>query len=515
MSKLPSFFSCVLALAIGLIIGESILFWNFFAEDAYIVMRYAINLKAHGQWVYNLNDYITVMTSPLHGIIESILYFFTNQLPYTNKIVSLITYLIISVVGFRYFKGSKLSQVVFLVFFSTSPFVLLWTMGGLETPYLSLLVFVLIYVINKLLNQYTTKRMVWLAIISGLCFICRYDSILFVVFLFPFTLVKFGWKPALLWAVLASVLPVIWLLFSYHYFGDIFPTSFYIKQPDFSNRSFIIQNLNYSIDFLVTSGLLAFLVIILFWSFTSNEWMEKTKKHFSNFWYAYMGLYMIFLYGLGTATLHMMFSYRMFVPYICVFAFLMADVVKQNESMFISKYFSFSLKALCVLTIVLNLWLTGYIKNTSINPSRVGEGQLTSLTENEKCLDVFAESSEIIKKHWALQPESLKRPPRIVTYAEGIISYVNPDAYIFGSLVSYRKNYNYMNAYPCFDYFYDVTPLCPNNYSSCYPKEQLEMVYSKSTNLNGIQTWTVYFRPGMKEKNTLPNTIADTKRAEE
>ena len=113
MQKLPSFFTCILVISIGLIASEFIAFWNFFAEDAYILMRYAINLKAHGQWVYNLNDYITVMTSPLHGITESILYFFTGELPITNKIVSLLTYIIVAVVGFRHFSGNKISQLLY------------------------------------------------------------------------------------------------------------------------------------------------------------------------------------------------------------------------------------------------------------------------------------------------------------------------------------------------------------------------------------------------------------------
>lgn len=499
-------------MTIGLALGECISFWNFTADDAYILMRYARNLTTHGQWVYNLNDYITAMTSPLHGIIEAILYFITRELPFTNKIVSLIVFFVISGLGFRYFKGQKLSQLLFIVLFSTSPFVMLWTMGGLETIYLSLLLFLLMVVASRLKNKYTFKGILSLAIISGLCFICRYDSILFVVALFPFIIIKYGWKPAFTWGFLASIIPIIWLLFSYYYFDDIFPTSFYEKHPNFHNRDFIIQNLNYIVDFFVTSGLLVILIVILIWSLKSSELMRTIKNHFTDFWFAYIGLYILFFYGLGTATVHMMFSYRMFVPYIPVFAFLIAEMIKQNEPVNISKYFSLSISALSIAVLIFNLLLTNHIRFESINPSRKPWDYFrTSLNDYVISQDIIEESAYVISQHWKTQPQSSKRPARIITPAEGVVAYYNPDAYVLGYLVSYRKKYDFFAALSTADYFGNASvipnPMIPN------AGEKMQKIFDKFSPMYGVQcNWYIYFKPGVNALNPIPNNINGTVR---
>ncbi len=512
MSKLPSFYSCILAVAFGLVLGECVSFWNFIADDAYILMRYAMNLTTHGQWVYNINDYITAMTSPFHGMVEAILYFITRELPITNKIVSLIAFIIISIIGFRHYKGSRLSQVMFIVFFSTSPFVMLWTMGGLESPYLSLLLFILIYICAKLINQYTSKRIIYLALFSGLCFICRYDSILFVALIFPFLFFKFGWKPAVTWGIFASVIPILWLLFSYYYYGDIFPTSFYEKHPNFSNRPFLIQNLNYIIDFLISSGILLMFVILLIWSIASKNLRGKLGLHFRHYWFAYFGLYVIFLYGMGSATVHMMFSYRMFVPYISVFAFLIAEIVKQQEGISISKYFTFSFGALTVLVLVFNVWMTNHIMYSAINPSRnPWDYPRTSLNDYIISQDIIAESGELINKHWKTQPQSSLRGPRILTPAEGVVAYANPDAYIMGYLVSYRKKYDFFQARPVADYFGNASvipnPMIEN------PEPAMQKIFDEASPVYGMQChWYIYFKGGITAPNPIPNNINDTER---
>ncbi len=512
MKKFPSFYACILALAAGLAVGELVSYWNFIADDAYILMRYAMNLTNHGQWVYNLNDYITAMTSPLHGIVEAILYFVTRELPNTNKIVSLIAFLAICRLGYRYFNDNKLSQVLFIVFFATSPFVMLWTMGGLETPYLSLLLFLIVYLVSKLLNEYSFKRVLLLSLISGLCFICRYDSILFIVFLFPFLFFKLGWKQAFTWSIFAAVIPILWLLFSYYYYADIFPTSFYEKHPDFSNRAFLIQNLNFIIDFLITSGVLFLFLLLMIWSFKSSELRTKIKIHIGNYWFAYAGLYIVFLYGLGSATVHMMFSYRMFVPYISVIAFLIAAMVKQNDNIVISKYFSFSLSALAVLVLAFNMWLTNYIMYTAINPCRnPWDYPRTSLNDYIISQDIIAESGELINKHWKTQPQSAKRGPRIITPAEGVVAYANPDAYVLGYLVSYRKKYNFFEALPTADYFGNASVI-PNP-MIVNPEREMKKIFDKASPVYGVQChWYIYFKAGMNAANPVPNNINDTRR---
>ncbi len=507
MSKLPSFASCVIAISVGLVLGQCLLFWNFIADDAYILMRYAMNLTRHGQWVFNINDYITAMTSPLHGIIESILYFITRELPYTNKIVSLLAMLIVSVLGYNHFKAQRLSQLLFIVLFAGSPFVMVWTMGGLETPYLSLILFLMVRLTSKLIHQYTFRRLLYLSILSGLCFICRFDAILFIAFLFPFLFFKLGWKSAFKWGVMAAIIPLLWLLFSNYYYGDIFPTSFYEKHPRFSDRAFLLQNLNYIIDFLVSSGIIVVLLIIIVWGIANRSLRLSLSLHFRNSWYAYFGLYAIFLYGMGSATVHMMFSYRMFVPYMSVMAFLFADMVKQQELTNISRYFAFSIKAISLIIVVFNVWLTHYIMYTAINPSRnPWDYPRTSLNDYIVSQDILAESGKRISEHWKTQPQSATRGPRILSPAEGVVTYDNPDAYVMGYLVSLRKNYNFFEALPVADYFGNASVI-PNP-MIVNPEAQMKKIYDKSSPVYGVDChWYIYFREGVTAANPIPNTI--------
>jgi len=512
MSKFFNFYSCVIAIAIGLVVGEFISFWNFMADDAYILMRYATNLVTHGQWVYNINDYITAMTSPLHGFVEVILYFVTRELPVTNKVISVLAFVIIGVSGFRYFKGHKTSQLLFVVIFGTSPFVILWTVGGLETPYFSLVLFSMIYMCAKLMQEYTTKRMVLLAILSGLCFISRFDSIIFITCLIPFFLFKFGWKPFFTWGFIAAIIPVLWLGFSYVYFQDIFPTSYYEKHPKFSDRAFLIQNFDYITDFLVLSGLLLLTVVLLVWFVAKKSLRQKIILHFTTYGFAYVGLYFIFLYGLGTATVHMMFSFRMFVPYLPVLAFLFAEMVKQKEGENLPNYFSVSLSVFAVLLLASNMWLANYIKYTAINPSRNTWDYLkTSLNDYIISQDIIAESGELINKHWKTQPQSKTRGPRIITPAEGVVAYANPDAYVMGYLVSYRNYYHFFNALNSADYFGNASVI-PNPMIA-NPEMDMKKLFDKSSPLYGLDChWKIYFKEGVTVPNPIPNYINDTVR---
>ena len=97
------FYYC-LHLLILVIIGISAVFYfDFTAEDAYITYRYAENWVNTGSLVYNDGEPINAMTSPLHAVLSSALFFVTGNTVLSNKILSLVLVLISELlVWYRY-----------------------------------------------------------------------------------------------------------------------------------------------------------------------------------------------------------------------------------------------------------------------------------------------------------------------------------------------------------------------------------------------------------------------------
>lgn len=83
MTRIQYFYIPVLAvLCIGVF-----LFFNFTAEDAYITCRYAENLVDGGALVFNNNERINALTSPLHALLSSLLFLvYYNPAPKPHRL---------------------------------------------------------------------------------------------------------------------------------------------------------------------------------------------------------------------------------------------------------------------------------------------------------------------------------------------------------------------------------------------------------------------------------------------
>ena len=106
----------------------------FSADDAYIYMRYGANLIDTGDLVFNADEPINTMTSPLLALIYALLYALTGIPDVAYKFVSLVCLATVvwwvarSVPGPSWLRASLVASV------SLSPCVLIWTVGGMETP---------------------------------------------------------------------------------------------------------------------------------------------------------------------------------------------------------------------------------------------------------------------------------------------------------------------------------------------------------------------------------------------
>lgn len=471
-------------------------FFPFTAEDAYIVARYAENLVDAGTLIYNRGEPVSALTSPLHALVEAALYALTGSSVPAWKFVS-IGLLALSI-GLALRAVRMTSWPLLLTLLLAAPPVLLWTMGGLETPLLLCLVTALTLLS---FNQKTvsTGRLCALSVLAGLCFLTRYDSVLFTG---P-VLLHAAWKhrrPAgiLTAAAVGAAAPLLWLLFSQLYYGDILPTSFYAKTPT-RELAKVQRNFSYMAQYLLYTGVVPVAWFLLLPRFvnTADGWPRSRRiglliggallwllgvlgstvsmegAGLPGNWLAlfavnglflatlfgllgagvgsmlarprsippnaalYVGLGLVLLYGLTSATVHMMFSFRFFVPYLPPCALLLAKRVPRDGT----GERVMGTRAAAGLLALLLCWqgFQGYyIYAHSLNGlALVSEYRRESLRSYSRLfMPLLEQSARDMQAHWAsIDPD---RPPRLYTYAAGIQPYIARDAYIYEKLISYR-----------------------------------------------------------------------------
>jgi len=108
-------------------------FFDFIAEDAYIVARYAENLIKHGEFVFNLGNPVCAFTSPFHALLESILYLFFGSSIHAYRILA-VFFIIVSTLLLIVKYRDRASALIFIVGILFSQSVLLWTACGSGRP---------------------------------------------------------------------------------------------------------------------------------------------------------------------------------------------------------------------------------------------------------------------------------------------------------------------------------------------------------------------------------------------
>jgi hypothetical protein len=219
----------------------------------------------------------------------------------------------------------------------------------------------------------------------------------------------------------------------------------------------------------------------------------------SRLWWLYLGIMIELIYGLTMATHHMMFSFRFFVPYIPVTVILVMDLFCQTEK--IDIYSRKSTKAffgLFVFLVLFQLTQIVYTYKHSVNGfSLVGEYNSLSLHEYATSfLPTLQKEAEDIRKHWEGIKLEKNRPPRILTFAGGLLPYTYRDAYIYEVLVSYR------HGPPCpvelsADYLHILAPRHGNVFQQLpLPEEHYSLISDYEIVFDGkAERFLVYYNP--------------------
>jgi hypothetical protein len=110
------------------------------ADDSYIVARYAHNLlQGHGL-VFNPGERINALTSPAGlAVIVALSLLFPDPVRAWQWLAAIMVVACLVVLARRMF-AARAAQLALLSVTLASPFLLLWTVGGLETPLLLVLI---------------------------------------------------------------------------------------------------------------------------------------------------------------------------------------------------------------------------------------------------------------------------------------------------------------------------------------------------------------------------------------
>ncbi|MBN1815198.1 MAG: hypothetical protein JXA14_25420, partial [Anaerolineae bacterium] len=322
-------------------------------------------------------------------------------------------------------------SVLFLAL-TCSPFVALWTVGGMETPYLLAVTMLLVVILRQ-----DGGRLGLLSVLVGCSVLLRYDAAVFALPLLVHLALQNRRRLLLLTPGLFLVAG--WLVFSAFYFHDIFPTSYYSKMWSAQKRFgqfYPVAGAVYETQFFFLTGIWLFLPGFLHRGWFSSDRFRETRVYLRRRWWLWSGLLLVCGYGLIASTVHMMFSYRLFIPYLPVVVIFVIDVLDTFVPAVKRVHLLARFPAWTALGVAcFQLLLTGYIYLVSVNPSSIGEYRSLNVRSYLEFVDVMQDASADVRRHWSGQ-----QPPRIFTFAGGVLPYYYPDAYVYESLVSHREN---------------------------------------------------------------------------
>lgn len=494
-------FYSYLHLPILMLFGASALFYfNFTAEDAFITYRYAENLVNTGSLVYNEGEPINAMTSPLHAVLSAALFFVTGDTVLSYKILSLILVLLSVLLAWNRYRGHTHWQLLALILL-IPPSVLLWTFGGLETPILLFLATVAVIVADRS-TPFSFGQLCTIFFLAGMAFLTRYDSILFFL---PVTLYAASKAQSIKHIVIAlagsAILPLVWLFVSINYYGDLLPTSFYVKTPKGDLRDLIFNGI-YVASYLLFVGIIPVAAMVIALLVPKHRTIGVLTQHFKSIWWLYLGLLLELSYGLTMATHHMMFSFRFFVPYIPAIVILVVDLLGRASGTrqidLTTGRPAYLFTGFLLLLALFQLYQTVYTYNRSVNGiSFVGEYRTLGIRDYVSFIEILKQEAVDIENHWDMVHEDGGRPPRIITYAAGMLPYTYRESYIYEKLVSYRHCHERYRQGLYADYIHIVAPrqgLVEQQLPM--PEDSYDLVSSYKMFFDGsMQEFLVYYNP--------------------
>ena len=154
-------------------------FRGFTAEYGYIVARYAENLVRHHELTYNLGERVCAFTSPLHALLSALLAGMLGNAVFWPKMASLFATAGAFLAMLRGLRKDAFAVALCAAMVVPSPFIALWTIGGLETAFVLFLMTLL-----TLTARSNDRAPVWAVdaywlggLLISLGFLARFDTV--------------------------------------------------------------------------------------------------------------------------------------------------------------------------------------------------------------------------------------------------------------------------------------------------------------------------------------------------
>ncbi len=239
-----------------------------------------------------------------------------------------------------------------------------------------------------------------------------------------------------------------WLTFCHYYYGDMLPTSFYVKFP----RADFAGQLALGADYLLSFLVLALLPVA--WSWRRGAARSADAASASGAVDAsrvatrvppelWLALAVTFAYGLFAGTVHMMYAYRCFVPYLPALWMCVLHRAAPGVDGPQGRWRWGTLAVLVVQTLLLVVvWRYSMNFNLAllVQPQTVANerhefstlgaryGVASDRAVRQQAADMLA--------HWNARA---LRPPRVAVETGGLLPFFAPDSYVLERLVSYRR----------------------------------------------------------------------------
>ena len=236
--------------------------------------------------------------------------------------------------------------------------------------------------------------------------------------------------------LIGAAIPLAWLAFSSIYYGDIFPTSYYVKTPSGAVDS-LLTNGNYVAQTLIWTAVIPLVIWVVVFRLLRRD--EAVAEPDLSICWLVAALIVQCGYACTMATVHMMFGSRALLPYLPAFVILAGRLAVPLESVLRTKGLRISLAGFLAILLVVQGFQAWHVRNKSVQGFiAVGEYQQVSLQNMMEIIPRMIQLAGQIREHWEAQPAAASRIPRITTSAEGAMPFTYRDAYFFGELCSYR-----------------------------------------------------------------------------
>ena len=421
-----------------------VVFFALPADDAYIVGRYVRQLYSGNGLVFNPGERINALTSPLHTLVIAVIHPL-SRVPvdvYRIAAATLTAWTLIAIARRAY--AAKPDAMLFLALTLASPFVCFWGIGGLETPLLLCACSCLTWLALSATPEGGPARALRIIGLATAAVLIRYDSILYVA---PVAVLFLSWfrtdARVIAATIVCTVLALGWVAFTYVYYGDVLPTSFYVKLAGpTEGPAEVVRGVGYVLSFAVLTLVLPAALPRL-WKRT------ESRPHAQITTMLALGVAAEAVYGVFAGDKHMMYAYRLFVPYLPSLVLLLSNARASREPASPGRPTRSAWVFLCLgYQTLMGIFLYYFSENPNLSlvfrKQRAGdelyEFSTLGARHTKSFLGAVRASATEIGVHWNKLPDRESRPMRIAVLTGGTLPYYLPEAYTLETLVSYRHH---------------------------------------------------------------------------